>query len=359
MINTVPALPHLLIVLFVWSIVIARFIYLPRSLDNSRLTAALAFGGAALVLKDPIVGPVVAHLLGSVNLRVLVHVMVMLSVTALSGLHNAWRINPGRRRMTARYGLVLGFGVVMFLLASPAREADITVESLADWRSVMYFALFAFPVSAGLFSVSAAYFTSLLQRGRRCGNGTVLGVIIVLVLMFIDAATMLLAAGMKALGSGAGVVSAKESTNTWVFAVLLAAAAAVCARALITHARGRRVDGVATLWSVVTTEMPEVILTSGSALSSRQSRLRMATEIYDGLRALGATEAPSSEHSVSSSEVARRVLGCLTPAAQSPREEFLVPRCDTADEWLVFVDSVGQELALILPQNLVEQTPRG
>ncbi|MCW4356142.1 hypothetical protein ONR57_22815 [Hoyosella sp. YIM 151337] len=357
MINSLPAVPHLLLVVFVWCIIVARFLFLPRSLDTSRLTAALAFGGGALVLKDPSVGQLVAEVIGPVNMRVVVHVTVMLSVTALSGLHNAWQINPGGRVMAFRYAAVLAMGAVMFVLARPASEAGITVESLASWRSVTYFALFAFPVSAGLFSVTGAYFRSIVRRGRSAGNATVLGVIVVLGLMFLDAVTMLVAAVMKALDSASAVVSAKESANTWVFAVLMTAAAGVCARALITRVKGRKVDGVATVWSVVTAKVPEVVLRPGNALSSRQARLRMAAEIYDGLRALGACEAPGVEHHVDPREVARLVMGSLRDQVLSS-EVFYVPKCETADEWLGFVDSVGRELALMLPEKLAEQAPR-
>lgn len=64
MTNTIPAPVHALLLLFVWTVIGARWIMLRYNMYDLRLTHSLTFACLALTLKDPTVASFVVPELG-------------------------------------------------------------------------------------------------------------------------------------------------------------------------------------------------------------------------------------------------------------------------------------------------------
>lgn len=143
MTDTISPPLHALMLLFVWSVLAARWALLRFRLYDIRLTHSLTFACSALTLKDPTVASVVIPEIGATLTRTLVHILILFSIAALIGVYNAWDRFEPRWRQPLLYTVAGCLGIALVALSTSAREQDVTVEEAGGWQAVAYFALYA------------------------------------------------------------------------------------------------------------------------------------------------------------------------------------------------------------------------
>lgn len=298
MTNTIPAPLHALILLFVWTVLAARWTLLRFNTYDVRLTHALTFACAALTLKDPTVAAAVNPSIGATLTRTFVHILILLSIAALVGVYNSWDPAEPPWKQPALYCTALATGVLLLALSDPARHADTTVEAEGGWQAIAYFALYAGFNVYGLGRIALDYLRTWRRLPSRQGRITVIGVLVFFISMLTESLQMLAAAILTNLDRGQAFVAAKANSNGWLFAVMMLVAVTMSALPF-TSARRRRavIDQylVHRLWKAVTRTEPELVMGTvrdRRSLSNSQRMIRVASETYDVAERLNRYSAP-------------------------------------------------------------------
>ncbi|GBF17459.1 hypothetical protein Br6_04865 [Rhodococcus sp. Br-6] len=287
MTNTISPPLHALILLFVWSVLAARWALLRFRLYDIRLTHSLTFACSALTLKDPTVASVVIPQIGATLTRTLVHILILFSIAALIGVYNAWDRFEPRWRQPALYTVAGCLGIALVVLSAPAREQDVTVEQAGGWQAVTYFALYASLTVYGLGTIAFDYIRSWRATKSWRDRVTVVGVIAFFVSMLAESVSMLVSAALSAAGTGEQFNASKQQSNGWFFAVMMVAAVALSSITLCrsqTRRAARDQYLIRRLWNELSSTNPGVVLGSPRDrryLTESQHGYRIASEIYE------------------------------------------------------------------------------
>ena len=287
MTNTLPGPVHALILLFVWTVLAARWTLLRFTTYDVRLTHALTFACVALTLKDPTVASVLTPELGATLVRTLVHVLILLSIAALVGVYNSWDSTEPRWKQPALYAAAAGIGSFLLVLSAPARAAGTTVESAGGWQAIAYFALYAGFNVYGLGRVTIDYLRSWRNLRTWRGRSTVTCVIVFFVSMLVESLQMLAAAILTNLDRGHAFVAAKANSNGWLFAVMMLVAVAMSAVPFLTAGSRDAIRDrilVHRLWKDLARAEPDLVfgtVRDRRSLSANQLMIRVASEAYD------------------------------------------------------------------------------
>ena len=289
MTNTIPAPIHALLLLFVWTVIGARWIMLRYNMYDLRLTHSLTFACLALTLKDPTVASFVVPELGSTLTRTLVHVLILWAIAALIGVYNAWDPAESPWKQPVMYAVATCLGVALVLLSAPARQLGVTVEQAGGWRAIAYFGLYALLNVYGLGSITLDYIRNWGETRSWQARVTVGGVLIFFVSMLTESVSMLVSAALTVQKTGDELTDIKSNTNGWLYAVMMVVAVALSARTLFTR---RAIDQmrVHKLWDALADAAPGAIFGSSRdrrALSERQRGIRLASEAFEVAQRLG------------------------------------------------------------------------
>ncbi|WP_137726381.1 DUF6545 domain-containing protein [Prescottella subtropica] len=320
MTNTIPAPIHLLLLLFIWSALAARWTLLRFNNYDVRLTHALSFASAALVLKDPTVASVLTPAIGETLTRAIVHVLILWSIAALVGVYNSWDPAEPSWMQPALYTVATLIGALLVVLSAPARDAGTTVEQAGGWQAIAYFALYAGFNGYGLGRVTVDYLRTWRQVTSTSARVTVIGVVVFLMSMLVESVQMLIAAVCTNLGVGAAFVAAKQHANGWLFAVMMVVAVALSALPFLRadiRAATRDQLRIHRLWKILAKAEPELVLGTvrdRRSLSEGQRQLRVASEAHAVAQALGSYAPPITEGRWDK-ELDRRGVGVVDRAA--------------------------------------------
>ena len=319
MTNTLPAPVHALILLFVWTVLAARWTLLRFTTYDVRLTHALTFACVALTLKDPTVASVLTPELGATLIRTLVHVLILLSIAALVGVYNSWDSAEPRWKQPTLYATAAAIGALLLVLSARARADGTTVESAGGWQAIAYFALYAGFNVYGLGRVTIDYLRTWRTLRTWRNRSTVIGVIVFFVSMLTESLQMLAAAILTNLDRGHAFVAAKANSNGWLFAVMMLAAVAMSALPFLTadsrHAIRDRIL-VHRLWKDLARAEPDLVfgtVRDRRSLSANQLMIRVASEAYEVAQRLNQYSEPITADQVPPHEL--RGLGTYERAA--------------------------------------------
>lgn len=292
MTNTIPAGLHALILLFVWLVIGARSVLLRFNTIDVRLTQSLAFACLALTLKDPTVASVVVPAIGAPLTRTLVHILILCAIAALVGVYNAWDPAEEDWKQPTLYVVALGIGAVMLVLSAPARAAGVTVEQAGGWQAIAYFAAYALFNLYGLGSVAFVYLRNWRTNRTWKSRLTIGCVVAFLVSMLVESLSMAVSATLAVMDTGEALTEAKQSTNGWLYAVMMVVAVALSGIPLLSPSTWSSFADRARIhrfWDQLAAATPEVVLggpRDRRALSEDQRGIRLVTESYDSLRIL-------------------------------------------------------------------------
>ncbi|MDH6283974.1 DUF6545 domain-containing protein [Prescottella agglutinans] len=287
MTNTISPPLHALILLFVWSVLTARWLLLRYRLYDVRLTHSLTFACVALTLKDPTVASVVIPEIGAPLTRTLVHILILLAIAALIGVYNAWDRFESGWRQPLLYAIAGSIGVALIVLSAPARQLDVPVEHEGGWQPVAYFALYASLTVYGLGTIGIDYLRSWRSTKSWRERFTVGGVVVFFASMLAEAASMLVSASLTAAGTGERFNEAKQNSNGWFFAVMMVVAVALSSITLFRPQARRSVRDqylVRRLWNELKGANPGMVLGSSRdriSFTETQHGYRIASEIYE------------------------------------------------------------------------------
>lgn len=341
------------IALLVWivGVIVVRALVLvdPRPVDRVIL-ALVAVMVCVVALRMP---EVQQHLpLPLSDIRTLTHTLVLISAALLAATGWYWR--SGRLPVDLRVLLAAALvgGVILWLIALPARHAGVAVEELGGWRPVVYMSLYsgATPLAEIPAAVTAI---GMLRAQRNSMAGILFGslVLFAIAASWVDHGTRMLSAWFAAFGveNALTVWRAQPGSSNLLLLPVVSVLVLIAVPSVVSSVRirlgrdreARAVQRLSGLWSDLAAAAPELCLEPNQGVvSSAEQCHRMRVEIEDIIAEV--SQYASVEHDEWPEGGAER--SDLLSAALLRREDGSARASRPAPEWLID-DQAVDELA--------------
>ncbi|WP_331761183.1 hypothetical protein OG225_42760 (plasmid) [Nocardia sp. NBC_01377] len=205
-------------------IVILMVLRMTLMLERSRLDWAIAtLIGAYVcvaVLRVGTVQSVFTEWIALADVRLATHISALIGAGAVLWIGLLWRTRTpvSRWTMGGIVTAVVVLGVTLAWLSMPARQANIAVEELGNWRTPAYMMVYSLPTPLAEIPVLITSF-DLIRRWRQSGRRAVLGIVTTsaIALSMIDSFSRISSAWLVFHGVDNELTEARASSNDLLF----------------------------------------------------------------------------------------------------------------------------------------------
>lgn len=280
--------------LLVWivGIIVLRALVLvdPRPVDRVILALVVVMV-CVVVLRMPEVQDRLPFSLS--DIRTLTHTLVLISAALLAATGWYWRSGRLPVPLTVLIAAALVGGVVLWLIARPARDAGVAVEELGGWRPVVYMTLYsgATPLAEIPAAVTAV---SMLRAHKNSAAGLLFGSLVLLAIAasWVDHGTRMLTAWFAGFGVENFLTEwrVQPGSSNLLLLPVVAVLVLIAVPSVISSVRirlgrdreSRSVQRLSGLWSDLAAVAPDLCLEPPQGVvSSAEQCHRMRVEIED------------------------------------------------------------------------------